>query len=205
MINLNHWINFLNNSNNWVPPQNFDSLFQVLLTIYFIITFVPDFVKYFRVNNLIRSAKIRKFSYNMLEELITSLEKESIGKKNLFLSAYTTFLNGMDIGFVEIEEKLFRVWKRYIKLHLVVIITSFLYLFFGAYCQDSILVNRNIVSLSIFLLLLPFIFSLISAFNAIRTNVNTVKEYAIKIQEISKAYQVGKTEEVLKQIEKFSR
>ncbi|MBU2929749.1 hypothetical protein [Winogradskyella psychrotolerans] len=175
MISLHHSLNFWNNADNWVQPQNFDTLFKVLLAIYFIITFVPDFVKYFRVSSLMRSAQIRKYSFKMLEELVNSLEKENITKKNLFLSTYTNFLNGMDFSFVQIEEKLFRVWKKYIIFHLIVIITSIGYLFFGAYSDNNILVHRQIVSISLLILLLPFIFSIVSAFKAIKPDVEIAR------------------------------
>ena len=100
--------------------------------MYLVITFVPDFVKYLSVSNLVRIAKIQKFTYEMLEELILKFEEEVEGKKNLYLTAYSSFLNGMDLTFVQIEEKLFRVWKKYVLAHLTVILVSIAYLFFSA-------------------------------------------------------------------------
>lgn len=204
MILTHHIIKFWENTHNWVEPQSFDTLFKVVLAIYFIVTFVPDFVKYFSVSSLVRASKVRKYTFTMLEELITDFDTEATNK-SLFLSTYSKLLLALDATFIEIEEKLNSVWKKFIITHLTVILISIIYLFFSAFSSHYVLVNKYIISILILFLLLPFFMSLYYAFKAIRPKIKIAKKYSRRIQEVSEAYRIGGTKGVLEQISEFAK
>lgn len=188
MAILHHASDFWLDSNNWVQPQNFDTLIKVLIAIYLIITFIPDFVKYFSITRYKKLEKDRKFIFNKLSEILPEFGEKNKAKKDLFLNVYSNYLTKIDWSFDQIEANLFKVWKRHIFWHILVLIICISYLFFSANNNSSIEIHRWMLSIFILLLLIPFFSALYYAFVSIKTETKNLENYYVKIREVSKEF-----------------
>lgn len=185
---LHHISEFWFHSNNWVEPKNFDTLITVIIAIYLIITFVPDFVKYFKVTRYKKIQKDRMFLYKKLNEILPEYGEENKSGKDLFLKVYSDYLTRIDWSLDYIEMSLHNVWKKHIFIHILVLIICFVYLFFSANYNLYYEIHRWKVSISILILLIPFFSAVYCSFKEINKDIKNIEDHIEKIREISKNF-----------------
>ncbi|MBI6117960.1 hypothetical protein [Salegentibacter maritimus] len=193
MILIHHSLSFWENSNNWIEPKSFDTLFTIVLSLYLILTFIPDFVKYFKVSSLVGASKIQKHSYSIIQYLVNQVEEEVNEKKQVLQSTFSNLLSNVDVNIILVEEKLNNLWKKYIYFHLLIVLTCLGYLIFSACFNSQFEIHRIIFTCLLIVILLPFVISLIHAMNIIDSEIKIIEKNMKKLSLLHKAYRNGKT------------
>ena len=129
----------------------------------------------------------------MFEYLINDDQKASDKEKHVILKVSSTLLSNLEIKFLAIDEKLHELWKKYITLHIIIIISCFLYLSFSAFYNEEYLVFRApFFSLVVFMLLI-FMVALFHALYSIKSEVNLIERNIYKVSNLMRSFHNGGT------------